>query len=141
MGDFLMKKFKGAKFVDASEMVDRIKVIKSAEEQELVKRCAIMQDGAMRAAFAAIKPGMREIEVAAVAEHLSRSYGSEQGLFLCVSGPVGQPLTHANRHYQNRVIRKGDQFILLVESNGPGGYYAELGRRFKQGFPAFQGRV
>ena len=32
MGDYIMKKFPGAKFVDASEMVDRIKVIKSPEE-------------------------------------------------------------------------------------------------------------
>ena len=70
MGDYIMKKFPGAKFVDASEMVDRIKVIKSPEELELVKRCAIMQDGAMKAAFAAIKPGMRDTEVAAVAAAL-----------------------------------------------------------------------
>src|SRR5690349_12572852 len=47
MGDFIMKKFSGAKFVDASELVDRVKVIKSAEELELVRRCPIMQDGAM----------------------------------------------------------------------------------------------
>ena len=53
MGDYIMKKFPGARFVDASEMVDRIKVIKSPEELELVKRCAIMQDGAMKAALEA----------------------------------------------------------------------------------------
>ena len=72
MGDFIMKKFPSAKYVDASELVDRIKVIKSAEEQEMVKRAAIMQDGAMNAAFAAIKPGMRDTEVAAVAVHYSQ---------------------------------------------------------------------
>jgi Xaa-Pro aminopeptidase len=117
-----------AEFVEASDLVDRIKMIKSAEEIGFIRRTAAMQDACMGAAFAAIKPGMREIEVAAVAEHFGRSQGSEQGLFLCVSGPVGKPLSHANRHYQNRVIRQGDQFILLVESNGPGGYYTELGR-------------
>ena len=36
-------------------MVDRIKVIKSAEEQELRKRAALMQDGAMKAAFDAVQ--------------------------------------------------------------------------------------
>ena len=45
MGDFIMKRFSGARFVDASELVDRIKVIKSAEELELIRRAAIMQDG------------------------------------------------------------------------------------------------
>ena len=72
MGDFIMKKFPSAKYVDASELVDRVKVIKSPEELELVKRAAIMQDGAMKAAFAAIKPGMRDTEVAAVAVHYSQ---------------------------------------------------------------------
>jgi Xaa-Pro aminopeptidase len=56
MGDYIMKRFTSARFVDASELVDRVKVIKSPEELELVRRAAIMQDGAMRAAFAAIKP-------------------------------------------------------------------------------------
>src|SRR5690349_6774859 len=81
MGDFIMKKFSGARFVDASEMVDRVKVIKSAEELELVRRCAIMQDGSMKAAFAAIKPGMRDTEVAAVAVHYSQVQGCENGIY------------------------------------------------------------
>ena len=62
------ERFRTRAIVDASELVDRVKVIKSAEELELVKRAAAMQDGAMRAAFAAVKPGMRDTEVAAVAQ-------------------------------------------------------------------------
>jgi Xaa-Pro aminopeptidase len=109
-------------------MVDRIKVIKSPEEMELVKRAAAMQDGAMRAAFAAVKPGMRDIEVAAVAQHYSVAHGSENGIYLCASMPLGKPSKFSNRHLQNRVIQEGDQIALLVEDNGPGGMYTELGR-------------
>jgi len=47
--DYIKRKFPGARYVDASDMVDQIKVIKSAEEMELVKRAALMQDGAMAA--------------------------------------------------------------------------------------------
>jgi Xaa-Pro aminopeptidase len=128
MGDFIMKKFPSAKYVDASELVDRVKVIKSAEELELIRRAAIMQDGAMKAAFAAIKPGMRDTEVAAVAQAYSQCHGSENGIYLCASMPLGQPSRFGQRHMQNRVIQKGDQFVLLVEDNGPGGMYTELGR-------------
>jgi Xaa-Pro aminopeptidase len=117
-----------AELVEVSDLVDRIKMIKSEEEIALIRRTAAMQDACMKAAFAAIKPGMRDIEVAAVAEHVGRGYGSEQGLFLCASGPLNTAPTTANRHNQNRVIRERDQFILLVESSGPGGYYTELGR-------------
>jgi len=128
MGDFIMKKFSSARYVDASEMVDRIKVIKSAEELELVRRAAIMQDGAMKAAFAAIKPGMRDTEVAAVAVHYSQDHGSENGIYLCASTPLGTPAKFGQRHVQNRTIRKGDTLALLVEDSGPGSMYTELGR-------------
>jgi Xaa-Pro aminopeptidase len=126
--DYVKRAFPQAKFVDASDMVDGIKVIKSAEEMELVKRAALMQDGAMRAAFAAVKPGMRDIEVAAVAQHFSQCHRSENGIYLCASMPLGKPSKFSNRHLQNRIIQKGDQIALLVEDNGPGGMYTELGR-------------
>ena len=126
--DYIKRAFPNAGFVDASELVDKIKVIKSAEEMELVKRAALMQDGAMRAAFAAVKPGMRDTEVAAIAQQYSVSHGSENGIYLCASMPLGRPSKFANKHLQNRVIQKGDQIALLVEDNGPGGMYTELGR-------------
>ena len=78
-----------ARFIDASPVVDPIKAVKSAVEIELVRRAAAAQDEAMGAALAAVRPGMRELEVAAVAEHVGHSLGSEQGLFLTWSGPAG----------------------------------------------------
>ena len=117
-----------SKFFDASDLVDHVKVIKSPEEIELIKRAARMQDGAMRAAFAAVEPGMREADVSGIAECYSRRHGGENGIYLCASGPIGTPCQIAQRHYQNRVIREGDYVMLLVEDSGPGGYYTELGR-------------
>ena len=128
MLDYVKRTFPKARYVDASDLVDKIKVIKSAEEQELVKRAALMQDGAMRAAFAAVKPGMRDTEVAAIAQQYSVTHGSENGIYLCASMPLGTPSKFGNKHVQNRIIQKGDQIALLVEDNGPGGMYTELGR-------------
>ena len=121
-------KLSKAKFVDVSDMVDRIKSVKSEEELALIRRTAAMQDAAMEAVFKAIRPGMRDLEVAAVAEQVGHSLGSEQGLFLCASAPVGVSAMFGNRHLQNRVIEPGDQYTLLVENNGAGGFYTELGR-------------
>ena len=127
--DHLQKgRFSNTRFVEASDLVDRIKVIKSAEEQELVRRCATMQDGAMRAAFAAIEPGMRDRDIAAIAQCYSQRHGSENGIYLCASMPAGKPAQFSQRHYQNRVIQDGDAIALLVEDSGPGGMYTELGR-------------
>jgi Xaa-Pro aminopeptidase len=128
LGDTLQRALTRAKFVDASDMVDAIKAVKSGEELELIRRTAAMQDACMEATFRHIHAGMRDIEVAAIAEQIGHKFGSEQGLFLAASAPVGVSAPFANRYQQNRVIREGDQFTLLIENNGPGGFYTELGR-------------
>ncbi len=117
-----------AAFTDATDMVDAIKSVKSPEEVTLIRATARIQDGAIAAAFAAVKPGMKEIEVAAVAQHYCVAHGSEQGIYLTCSYQPGEPVRQANRYYQNRVLREGDVFTLLVETNGPGGFYTEIGR-------------
>ena len=109
-------------------MVDRIKVIKSEEELGLIRATALQQDAALDAAFQAIEPGMKESDVAAVALHKGHDLGSEQGIYLCASAALGTPIRNANRHHQNRVIQDGDYFQLLVENNGAGGFYTEIGR-------------
>jgi Xaa-Pro aminopeptidase len=127
--DHLQKgRLSNARFFDATDMVDRIKAIKSAEERELIRRTAAMQDGAMRAAFEAVKPGMRDRDIAAIAQCYSQRHGSENGIYLCASMPADTPSAFGQRHYQNRVIQEGDVVALLVEDSGPGGMYAELGR-------------
>lgn len=126
--DYVRRAFPKASYTDASEILDRIRAIKSPEELDLIRKTAAMQDGAMNAAFEAIKPGMRDSDVAATARLYSQRNGSEQGIYMCGSFPLGSPQKFGNRHMQNRIIQRGDQFALLVEDNGPGGFYGELGR-------------
>ena len=121
-------KLSSCKFVDATDMVDQIKVIKSDEEIGHIRRTAAVQDAAMSAAMKAVAPGKREIEIAAIAEHYVLDHGGEQGLFLCCSHAPGQPTYWGNRHLQNRTLNPGDMFTLLIESNGPGGFYTEISR-------------
>ena len=127
--DYLMRgKLSNAKFVDVSDLVDRIKAVKSPEEIASMRRTAAMQDEAMARVFKAVKPGMKDIEVAALAEQAGHGMGSEQGLFLAASAPLNVGIAFGNRHVQNRTLRAGDQFTLLIENSGAGGFYTELGR-------------
>ena len=103
-------------------------MIKSEEEFELIGRTALLQDAAIDAAFKAIQPGMRDSEVSAIAQLHIQQGGGEQGIYLAASMAVGDPVMFGPRHMQNRVIREGDFFALLVETNGPGGLYTEIGR-------------
>jgi Xaa-Pro aminopeptidase len=118
----------GTTFVDATDFVDRLKAIKSEEEIGLIRRCCEMQDAIFARVAKAIKPGMRDIDVTALAQHEGQVLGSEQGIFLGSSAPVGQPARFAPRHFQGRTLKAGDHLVLLIENNGPGGYFAEIAR-------------
>ena len=117
-----------ATFVDASSLVDAIKAVKSADEVAAMRATAALQDRAMTAAFDVFEPGKRDRDITAAAEYVSLSSGSEQGLYMCASAPLGATVHFRNRHFQNREIGANDQIALLIENNGPGGYYCELGR-------------
>src|SRR5262245_5937574 len=58
-----------AKFVDATEFVDRLKAIKSEEERRLIRKAAAMQDEVFRRVLGGIRPGMTDNEVTALAQY------------------------------------------------------------------------
>lgn len=126
--EYLRREMPDAKFVECWDVVDDVKMVKSGEEQDLIRRTCAVQDAAMAAAFAVLKPGMRESELTAVAEYTARCMGSEQGLYLCSSWQPGNSSPFGPPHNQAKIIEEGDVVRLLIECNGPGGYYAELGR-------------
>lgn len=127
-GERLRRGLPNADWVEASELVDRIKAIKSDEEQELIRATARLQDDVMAAALSAVEPGKKESDIAAVARRRAQELGSEAGIYMAGSAPVGTPAPTRPRHYQNRKLQPGDVFTLLVEIDGPGGMYTELGR-------------
>ncbi|MCX8022539.1 MAG: Xaa-Pro peptidase family protein [Syntrophorhabdaceae bacterium] len=128
--EYLVKHLSGVKIVDATDMIDELKAIKSEEEIELIKRTCALQDEAMAYAKTIIKPGRKDLEIVADVIHKVTLLGSEEQLVIGGSAPYGIPAVPQKRHYQNRVVREGDQFTLMIEVNGPGGMYAELGRCF-----------
>ena len=136
--EYLRKHLVGYKFVDMTEQIDQIKVIKSPEEMELIKKTAILQDVTMQQVGNFLKPGRRDVEVHADVLHSVMTQGSERQLILCASGPQDRPVPFQGRHYQNRIIKDGDQFSILIEVNGPGGFYTELSRTFSIGKPSQQ---
>jgi Xaa-Pro aminopeptidase len=121
------------RFVPASDLIDAIKARKSEEELALIRRTAAMQDRCMEAVAEALRPGLTDIELGGIVERVGRALGSEQGIFLVASGPVGQTAVYGIRHYQGRTIERGDYVNVLVENNGPGGFYTEIGRTFVLG--------
>src|SRR5436190_11092370 len=89
-------------FVDATEVVDAIKTVKSAEEIALIRATAAMQDAVFGKVLEIIRPGMRDIDVIAAAWAEGQLRGSEQGIILGASAPLGQPSRFVGRNQQGR---------------------------------------
>ena len=128
--EYLRKGLPGATFTEATDLVDQIKAIKSDEEIYLIRKTTSLQDEAMEYAKKAIRPGRKDFEVIADIIHRVTDLGSEEQLVIGGSAQPGTPVPMRKRHFQNRVVREGDQFTLMIEVNGPGGMYAELGGIF-----------
>jgi Xaa-Pro aminopeptidase len=113
---------------DACDLVDAIKAIKSEEEIALIRRAAAMQDAAFAEVLRKARPGMRDFEIAGIAWQACQNLGSEQGITLGGSTPMGRASVFVPRYRQNRKIEPGDHLSLLIETNGPGGMYTEIAR-------------
>jgi Xaa-Pro aminopeptidase len=114
--------------LDATDWVDAIKTIKSPEEQKLLRASAELQDKVFARVLSEIRPGMRDIDVTALAQYTGQILGSEQGIFLGGSAPTGQRANFLSRYMQGRTLEKGDHLTLLIEVNGPGGFFTEIAR-------------
>src|SRR5260370_24871469 len=117
-----------AKFVDATEFVDRLKAIKSEEEKDLIRKAARMQDEVFTRVLKKIEPGMTDNDVTALAQYEGRLLGSEQGLFLGSSPPLGQAPRFIDRHLQARSLKHGEPVTLLIANTGPVAFYTESAR-------------
>lgn len=134
--EYLTHHLPGATFVDVTDPIDYLKAIKSPEEIEMIKGTAQLQDAALDYVRQKIKPGLRDLDILAEADYVSTKLGSTRLQVLISSYyPGEQPMGFQGRHYMNRVLRGGDHVVVLLEGNGPGGFYTEIARVFSLGEP------
>jgi Xaa-Pro aminopeptidase len=124
----LKEAFAATTFIDVTPDIDAIKAIKSEEEIGLIRQTARLQDEVFAEVLKEIRPGLRDIDVTSIAQRKGQMLGSEQGIFLGGSAPVGIRSPFVPRYMQGRTLQKGDHITLLIEINGPGGFYTELAR-------------
>ena len=118
----------GVQWEDATNLIDDIKCIKSAEEIGLIRETAAMQDEVMVELLDYVKPGMKEFEVAAYMQYRTTLRGGSQGLYIVMATPPGQPAFVKPKYMQGRTIEKGDVVGIMIECNGPAGFYTHLFR-------------
>lgn len=125
--EYLHRHLTQATIVDATDMIDRIKSIKSPEEIGMVRRMAALQDEVMYEMENFIRPGLREYEVMAKMRYESHRRGAEGGIYMFGSAPMGEGCHFFTEHnHSNKFLNKGDYMILLDESNSPSGMYGHI---------------
>lgn len=127
--------FPNVEFVDITNDFDMIKALKSDEEMEMIRETARVHDLLWAALPGIIKPNMKEYQIRAEVTDLTGNLGTEEHLLFMGTAEPGKPCGMSTMQYTNRTVKEGDYGILLLEVNGPGGYYCESARNFSFGEP------
>src|SRR5919106_1202838 len=110
--------FHGIRVVDAQQAMLDARVIKNHDEIVLLNQAAAMVDGVYQDIVDALKPGVRENEIVALANKRLYEMGSDQVEAInAISGERCNPHPH---NFTDRIIRPGDQafFDIIHSYNG-----------------------
>jgi Xaa-Pro dipeptidase len=100
----------GVEVVDGQQAMLDAREVKTPEEIELLKQAAAMVDAVYEDIARAIRPGTREHELVAIANHKLYLLGAERVECVnSVSGPRGKPHCHT---FGDRIIQPGDMIFL-----------------------------
>jgi len=103
---------KGGQLVDVSAMVAGLRMRKSAAELDYMRQAGRLLDVMLEAAYAAMKPGVRECDVEAEALRAVYSAGGDdmaQPLYIV---PAIWSVSHISQPFTRRKLGRGEPFIL-----------------------------
>lgn len=95
----------------ATETLGALRMCKDAAEQDELRMNAAIDDAAMQAVYAALKPGMTETELAAVANRVFRDHGAAPLFTIVGAGPNGAYPHHATG---GTVLKDGDAIVIDI---------------------------
>ncbi|MEM3088326.1 MAG: Xaa-Pro peptidase family protein [Candidatus Bathyarchaeia archaeon] len=120
-------------FADATSIMTELRIIKSSEEIELIRKAAKVADLAMDAAVNATKPGVAETEIAAEAEYTMRKNGAEEFYRTYVASGPRSSIAHGL--VSRRKVKEGDLVMIDLHPT-VNAYHADLCRTICVGKPS-----
>ncbi len=130
----LAERFPGAELVDATRAIAEAKMVKSADELEVIRAATIIAEVGMAAAREALREGIRECELAGVMTHAMFAAGADT----LIAYP--QVSTDPRRRMGTDTrVRHGD-LVLLDINIGFNGYVGDFARTFTVSEPTQEQR-
>jgi len=116
---------------DPAETLGEMRLYKSAEEVELLRKASQITAAAHKMAMVEVRPGMNEFEVEAMIDYAFRKGGCQRvGYGSIIAG--GKNATCLHYRSNNESLRDGD--LLLIDAGGEYGYYtSDITRTFPVG--------
>lgn len=122
----------GIEIVDGQEAMVDARLIKTEDEIQLLKQSAAMVDAVYYDIAKAMRPGVLENELVALANYKLFNWGAERVMFVnSISGERGNPHSHT---FSNRMVRPGE-IIYMDIGNCVNGYMTCYYRTFCCGVP------
>ncbi len=120
----------GCEFVEAASVLDEVRMVKSPEELEWVRKSAALGDTALEVFRQFLEEGGSEHLAFTEVDHVVKQAGAEVTYFMTGAGP--NPILRFMDMATHRYAA-GDIVLFNAEIAGPGGYYSQLVRTLSLG--------
>ncbi len=130
---YLTESLPDCEFVDASDLVDRIKAVKGPDEIESIRQTIELHDRIIGLVPEFARPGRYEFEIRSDLIKASLDLKSEEQNIMVGRHPRRSAMFPPN--VQTQKLQSGDVLTCLVEISGQEGIFAEVGRIFCLGEP------
>jgi len=121
----LIQELPEARFKDAAELLNGIRMVKSPEEIEMIQETADIGDRCYTRLLEVLQVGKNELEVMAEVDKILVEHGVEDILILTTKGPTFPGFIN---HPEPYTFKEGDHYIFSVEISGPSGYWTQIAR-------------
>jgi Xaa-Pro aminopeptidase len=128
----LIKNCPQASVVDATRLLEELRMIKSSKEIKLIKTSAALAVLSFERLAKILRVGITEREIVAEVDRELIANGAEDIFHLFSSDPDNMFAAYAPT---DRVIQRGDIVIMNTELNSPGGYWVQMVRTSFVGKP------
>ena len=125
----------GAELVDGDTLMQKVRLLKTADEVALLQEASALGDAVTQAAIDMVHPGIRECEVAGEAMRTLFALGGE---FAHLASPFvasGERMSPPTRFATDKLIRYGDLVFIDIGACW-NGYFGDVGRAVICGKPS-----
>ena len=129
----LRPKLDRATLAAESDLVEKLRQVKDADELRLIRQAVAAMDAAYQATLAAVRPGLKESEFALELEYAVRKAGHRESFTSIVASGPRSAMPHAQP--TDRAMEPGD-FLKVDCGARVGGYCSDMTRTVSVGEPS-----